>query len=415
MPIRLPFPARPARGAEPKPLPAASLHAQRVPPPAPPRPLMPVGDVARWRLRAGVGAGTVALLVSGVVGGLGARSFAAGSQDSSGPAPSLLPTTLTLPPISLPALPLGLPSVPPVQLPPVALPALPPLIGPQTAAATAPAGLGAYRGLAGWVDLYHYGVPGAPSPAAAVAQMAARRVHTLYIETARWNSGGDLDHPADLGAYLDAAHTHGMQVVGWYLPGFADIATDVRRSQAVLGFLSATGQRFDGFAADIEDRSATGTLSRFNNGITAYSQALRGAVAPGTVLGAIVPDAKNNERAPAHWAGFPWSQIGASYDVVVPMAYWSVNKNRATCLSNQMDVTSYINEVIDRTTAALGQSRPIAPMGGISNCDTQQEVAQYVSTLRARGAIGGGLYDFELLEARADAGTLWAALDGLNH
>jgi hypothetical protein len=365
-------------------------------------------------LRRPLALGACALLTLGIVGGFGARSFAAGTSGTGAPpTQGLLPTTVSLPPISLSPLPAPLPAVPPVDVPPVTLPALPPLIG-SASSAVASAGRGAYRGLGAWVDLYHYGVAGSPPPASVVAEMAGRGVRTIYIETARWTSAGDLDHPAELGAFLDAAHARGLKVVGWYLPGFADTGTDVRRSLAVLTFTSPGGQHFDGFAADIEDRSATATQDQFNAGIATYAKALRSAVAPGTTLGAIVPDAKNDERAPAHWAGFPWPQIGDSFDVVLPMAYWSVTKYQSTCLATQMDVTSYINEVIDETDALMGQSKPIAPMGGISNCDTQQEVAEYVSTLRARGAIGGGLYDFELLEARPDAGTIWGELSGLN-
>lgn len=380
---------------------------------SPPRPH--AGPFSPRALRRPIAISACALLALGIIGGFGAQSFAAGTSGTgAAPTQGLLPTSLSLPPIALSPLPAPLPAVPPVQVPPVTLPALPPLIG-STSLAPSSAGLGAYRGLGAWVDLYHYGVPGSPPPASVVAEMAGRGVRTIYIETARWNSGADLDHPAQLGAFLDAAHARGLKVVGWYLPGFADTATDVRRSLAVLTFTSPGGQHFDGFAADIEDRSATASQDQFNAGITGYATALRRAVAPGTTLGAIVPDAKNNERAPAYWAGFPWPQIGDSFDVVLPMAYWSVTKDPRTCLATQMDVTSYMNQVIDQTDALMGQSKPIAPMGGISNCDTQQEVAEYVRTLRTRGAIGGGLYDFESLEARPDASTIWAELSGLNN
>lgn len=413
--------------------PAASLHAIRAlgtPVRTPVRPT-PAGSPAPWAVHPSrpqshrdapkprallrpIAFSACALLTMGIVGGFGARSFAAGTSGTgTASTQGLLPHSVSLPPISLSPLPAPLPAVPPITVPPVTLPALPPPLG-SSASTLAPAGLGAYRGLGGWIDLYHYGVPGSPPPASVVAEMAARGVRTIYIETARWTSGGDLDHPAELGAFLDAAHARGLRVVGWYLPGFADTGTDVQRSLAVLTYTSPGGQHFDGFAADIEDRSATTSQSQFNAGIATYATALRRAVGPGTTLGAIVPDAKNDERAPAHWAGFPWPQIGDSFDVVLPMAYWSVTKYQRTCLTTQMDVTSYMNQVIDQTNALMGQSKPMVPTGGISNCDTQQEVAEYVSTLRARGAIGGGLYDFELLEARPDADAIWAELAGLN-
>ena len=349
--------------------------------------------------------------------GLGLAPAQAGSGQPGGGPPGGgllgLPTSIPLGPLQLPLLPpIQLPAIP---LPAIPLPAIPGLTAPPGPAGgpLAPDGLGAYRGLGGWVSLYGYGSPGDPAPDAIVSQMAGRGVQTLFVQTARWNSGADLDDPAQLGGLIDAAHAQGMKVVGWYLPGFANLATDIRRSEAVLTYVSPGGGRFDGFAADVEDHSATATLQQFNAGITAYAQALRAAVPVGTTLGAIVPDARNNQRAPAHWAGFPWPQIGADFDVVEPMAYWSVTKPNATCLRTSLDVTAYMDAVISTTESLMGVARPIAPMGGISNCVTRQEVSQYVAALQAHGALGGGLYDFWTLQARPDAGALWSDLAAL--
>lgn len=392
--------------------PPASLYAARTP--APSRPASPLGALPAWLTRRPgrwSAAGALSLLLAAaLVAGLSARSQAETRADTGGPPPgppSLLPTSVPLPPLALP----GLPAVqlPPISLPPVTLPG-----SPAAPAPPAPAGITAYTGLSGWLDLYHYGAPGDDAPATVVAAMAAHGVRTLYIETARWNSPAALDHPGAVGDFLDAAHASGLRMVGWYMPGFADVARDVARSVAVMDFASPGGQHFDGFAADIEDRSATRSQDQFNAGIAAYAQAVRAGVPDGTTLGAIVPDARNNQRAPAHWAGFPWPAIGDNFDVVLPMAYWSVTKASRTCLATQMDVAAYINLVIDLTDGLMGRNRPIAPMGGIASCDTTQEVAQYVATLRARGALGGGLYDFYALEANPHAGTLWSELAGLN-
>jgi hypothetical protein len=388
-----------------------SLSSQRSPRSGGPRP-----PVLTWRsLRVPATLVVCAVVVASALVGLTGRSSAAqppagtpGGPGGPQPGTGLLPATIAIPPIVLP-----LPGVPPLQLPALSLPALPPLIG-GSAAPGIPAGLNAYRGLAGWVDLYHYGAPGDAAPAQTVAEMASRGVRTVYIETARWNSAGDLDFPGALGLFIDAAHAGGMAVIGWYLPGFAGTGTDLRRSLAALQFTSPGGGHLDGFAADIEDHGATSTLGQFNAGIVAYADALRAAVPAGTVLGAIVPDARNNERAPAHWAGFPWPQIGSAFDVILPMAYWSVTKAPASCLETQMDVTGYITQVVTTTEALMGQSKPIAPMGGIANCDTVQEVAEYVGTLRTEGALGGGLYDFETLQTRPDANAIWSELAGLN-
>jgi len=359
-------------------------------------------------------AGACVLGAAGVIAAM-AGSPAASAADP-GPLPLPLPSLplpslspLQLPPIQLPPLPAPLPSS-------IPLPPLPALVFPSApAAAPAASGLDAYRGLGAWVDLYGYGRAGNPAPEALVAGMAQRGVRTLYVQTARWTSGADIDHTGELGRFLDAAHARGLKVVGWYLGGFGDLGTEVRRSMAVLQFASPSGQRFDGFAADIEDRNALGhDQSRFNNGIAAYAAQLRSAAGAGTTLGAIVPDARNNDRAPAYWAGFPWQSIGANFDVVLPMAYWSVTKNPRTCLSQQMDAAGYLRQVIDETQALMGRSRPMAPAGGVATCDTLEEVTQYVGILMQKGALGGGLYDFPALEARPDRDALWGQLVRLN-
>src|SRR5207237_757218 len=159
-------------------------------------------------------------------------------------------------------------------------------------------------------------------PAQATQAMANRGVQTLYLQTSRWNLPDDITGAGLVAQFIERAHDHGIRVVGWYLPGFADINLDVRRSMAVINFKTPGGQHFDGLAPDIEDRSAVNhNAAAFDAGIVAYSKALRAAVGPNVALGAIVPDAVNNERFPPGWVGFPWPEIARDYDVIMPMGY----------------------------------------------------------------------------------------------
>jgi hypothetical protein len=218
-----------------------------------------------------------------------------------------------------------------------------------------------------------------------------------------------------MGQFVDLAHQRGIKVVGWYLPGFANIDLDVQRSLAVVNFISPAGGRFDGFAPDIEDSVAVGgDRGRFNAGIAEYSRRLRAAVPPGTVLGAIVVDAKNNERAPGGWAGFPWPEIGQNYDVILPMAYWSVTKNPAICRTIQMDAYDYIVQVVQKTNALMGTARPIHPIGGIADCNTAEEIAAFARGLQDSGSIGGSLYDFQTNHDHPLRDALWAGLGSVN-
>ena len=308
----------------------------------------------------------------------------------------------------------------------------------------APDTLVAYRGLGAWVDWYDYGHPDSMDPAAIVDELAKQGVRTLYLETGLWAKGPDILNPGVMNVFVEHAHAKGIHVVGWYVPGFADIDHDVRASLAVLTYTTPGGQHFDGFAPDIEDRqaivdagrqtvtinvpwhrgcgrtctattvvdaSAVDVLARFDSAVTDYSRRLRRAVPAGTVLGAIVPDALNNERSPYYWTGFPWPDMAANYDVVLPMAYWSVSKP-ADCPAT--DASGYIKNVVTKTTALMGISKPIHPIGGVSDCLKIQDVTTYVDATTAAGSIGGSLYDFLTTNANPERDAFWATLRRLN-
>ena len=302
----------------------------------------------------------------------------------------------------------------------------------------------AYRGLGAWVDWYDYGHPWSVDPASIVDQLAQHGVRTLFLQTGLWSESPDILSPGGVNIFLDRAHARGIRVVGWYLPGFADIDHDIRASLAVLAYTSPSGQHFDGFAPDIEDLSAiqqaaqqtvtvslprgrgcpkgcTSTvvvdaspadvLARFNAGITEYSRRLRQSVPAGTTLGAIVLDARAIDREPSYWVGFPWTEIAARYDVVLPMAYWSVTKPAACPAA---DATSYIRDVVKMTDSVMGTPKPIHPIGGVADCLKALDVSTYVDAIRASGSIGGSLYDFLTIQANPDRDAFWSALARLN-
>ncbi|MEA2503483.1 MAG: hypothetical protein QOG36_526 [Actinomycetota bacterium] len=327
---------------------------------------------------------------------------------------------------------------------PVTATAAAPAVTPTAATPVPPDPIVAYRGLGAWVDWFDYGHPWTPDPASVVDQLAQRGVRTLFLQTGLWSQGPDILYPGGVDSFLDHAHARGIRVVGWYLPGFADIDHDIRASLAVLAYTSPSGQHFDGFAPDIEDLSAiqqagrhTATVSlprsracpkgctntvvvdaspvdvlaRFNAGITDYSRRLRQSVPAGTTLGAIVLDAEAVNREASYWVGFPWPEIAARYDVVLPMAYWSITKP-AACPA--VDATSYIRDVVTLTESFMGSPRPIHPIGGVADCLKAQDVNTYVDATKASGSIGGSLYDFPTIQANPEKDAFWSALARLN-
>ncbi|MEA2500862.1 MAG: hypothetical protein QOD01_973, partial [Actinomycetota bacterium] len=161
----------------------------------------------------------------------------------------------------------------------------------------------------------------------------------------------------------------------------------------------------------VVDASPVDVLARFNAGITDYSRRLRQSVPAGTTLGAIVLDAEAVNREASYWVGFPWPEIAARYDVVLPMAYWSITKP-AACPA--VDATSYIRDVVTLTESFMGSPRPIHPIGGVADCLKAQDVNTYVDATKASGSIGGSLYDFPTIQANPEKDAFWLALARLN-
>jgi hypothetical protein len=268
-----------------------------------------------------------------------------------------------------------------------------------------------YRGMGIWVDIYDYALRGPMDIPAAVESMAKRGVKTLYLQTSRWKDGGDFVNIEAVHQFVELAHAKGIKVIGWYVPGFGNMARDIRRSVIVLDYVSPNGHRFDGFGADIETREEVGgSRDRYNAGVAEYSKQLRAAL-PDVVLGAIIDDAKNNLRAPERHAGYPWGEIAANYDVVLPMAYWTVTKPSRGGCGGQYDADAYIREAVALTKQHLGVDKPIHPVGGIADCVTEAEVAGYVKAAKDVG-IGGSFYDFATVQASSV--KIWDHLAQLN-
>lgn len=295
-----------------------------------------------------------------------------------------------------------------------------------------------YRGLGAWVDIYDDNL----DPSVAVDEMARRGVKTLYLETNNWHSRGepgrcvygpdvDILYPDKVTEYVDRAHAKGLAVVAWYVPGFADMDRDVRRTMAAINFVTRAGNHFDGYAADIESRGEFGCKGitgdeqriRFNSGIIEYSKRLRAETGAEKILGAIVVDAKNNEKAPARWEGFPWREIGQQYDVVMPMAYWhaaKVNGEGKLDCSIQIDTGKYIGEVVSKTQKLMGTTKPMHLIGGVArmpdltgttrDCISVPETGGYVAAAKAAASLGVSVYDVSTMQEHSSPEGLWGEL-----
>lgn len=272
------------------------------------------------------------------------------------------------------------------------------------------AGTLVFRKLGTWVDLWDYN--GSTSEAtieARIADMDARGVRTLYLQTGRWNTAA-FAYPTQAGIWIDKAHAAGIAVVGWYLPAYSEyLSQDILKTAAIASFAGPSGGRFDGLAIDIEYRVKNDSKSEFFSGISSHLAGVRSRVGLVFPVGAITFSPLDMDRWTAGWDGFPWSSVAKYADAVMPMGYWSVSSNRTRCSGGQPQYCPYqftLQNVL-RTRSATGL--PVHEIGGVGNAITAAEVSQYVQAERDAHAWGGGIYDYGVTEP-----AFWAPLAGIN-
>ena len=266
----------------------------------------------------------------------------------------------------------------------------PPGVGATTTSAAAPS-IEAFRGLGAWVDIFEDRAWA--RPAKAVADMASYGVRTLYLQTSNYSQDDAIVHPAGVARFLAAAHRRGMNVVAWYLPGFAKLGRDFQRSMAAIRFQSAAGERFDAFGLDIES-SILGPPSERTKRLLSLSKRIRAKVGDGYPLGAIIPSPVGVKLNKGYWPKFPYAGLAETYDAFVPMGYFTYHVEGA---EKTHDETARNVEIIREETgdAAI----PIHMIGGVADDANGAEVEAFVHAVREHGLIGASIYNWSLTQA----------------
>jgi len=259
---------------------------------------------------------------------------------------------------------------------------------PQASAAAGSASITAYRGLGSWVDMYD---PSAwNNPAAAVKDMASRGVRTLYIETANYHNpaSASMFRPAAMALFIKECHARKMRIVAWYLPGFKDLAKDLKRSKAAIDFRTSDGQKFDSFALDIED-STVKPASRRSARLKTLSEQIRTLVGKDYPLGGIIPSPAGMKINSSYWPDFPYKYVAGMYDVIVPMGYYTYHGDGyAHAYNETRENVSIVREQTGRPTI------PIHVIAGDASKSSGSETLGYVRALRETGCLGGSMYDW---------------------
>lgn len=266
---------------------------------------------------------------------------------------------------------------------------------------TAQRTLDPYRGPGAWVDMYDVAGDGDTAPVTpdAIDEMADVGVRTLYLQAARDDRQGgpaELYDPGLLGRFLVRAHQRGMQVVGWYLPRFGDVARDLAHLEAIADF-EVMGHRFDGVAVDIEWTDTVPDDGERSARLVELSQALRDTMGSGAVGAIVMPPAHLEAVNPGFWPGFPWDELAPLYDVWLPMAYWT----QRSAASGYRDAATYTTDNLRRLRGHLGDDVPVHMIGGLGEDTTAGDLAAFVASSGEGGAIGASIYDWATSSADA--------------
>ena len=227
--------------------------------------------------------------------------------------------------------------------------------------------------------------------------MAKAGVQTIFLQTTGSRTGGDLLETKQMDALIDRAHARHLHVVAWYLPTLTDVAQDERRLEATAAL------RVDGLAVDIEATNVADATARSQR-VVDLSRRLRARIDPTRPISAVTLTPVHLEVVnPSYWPDYPWKEIGASYDAILPMAYWTIR------LGDLRNGEGYITQTVDRIHVDTGRSDlPIHVIGGIADKATTADLQGMVSAIGHEGAIGGSLYDW-----RTSNPTQWIALQPL--
>jgi hypothetical protein len=267
-----------------------------------------------------------------------------------------------------------------------------------------PRDLTAYHGLGTWLDAYDFSREyGGRTKPTAVENMSKQGVKTLYIQGAKDKDGGPTGVlSADLlGQFLDKAHARKIKVVAWYLPRFVSPSRDWAHVDALLKFKSNNGAKFDSVGLDIESREV-GDVKTRNDRLVALSTKLRKAAGTMPTSAIVVPPVVTDVINPSFWPDFPWAKLKPSYDVWIPMSYYT---NR-TKQKEWRDAYKYSSENVKLLRKDLADSKAVVHLaGGIGTDSTSKDYDGLVRAAKDTKCVGASSYDYAVT-----AGSAWPTL-----
>lgn len=184
--------------------------------------------------------------------------------------------------------------------------------------------------------------------------------------------------------FLPAAHAAGLLVFGWDFPRLGDsLPSDIERAKVMINYTSSSGDRLDGFSADIETINEGSHVSPAI--ATAYGKALREIAGPDFTLIATVP-----RPSPRHRPTYPYAEIVESFDAIAPMVYW-LNRQPDTDVIGAMDELAKFGKPI----FPVGQAYDGKPEGGRPGVPPPEELQSFMRSALAKGAPGVSFWSWQ--------------------
>ena len=211
----------------------------------------------------------------------------------------------------------------------------------------------------------------------------ARQVGLNHVYVRTGSSRGGFYAQDYMNELLPKAHAAGIRVYGWDFPYLDDVDADIDRAVAAITYTTPSGDRMDGFAADIETASEGTNLTA--EGASAYSQRLRTAVGDAYPLVAVVPRPSSKMQA-----RYPYQSVIPFYDAVAPMTYW-LNRQPDTDVVNDVNFLSTFGKPV----IPIGQAYDGAPEGGRPGPPPPDEIRRFLATAQQVGAAGASFWSWQ--------------------
>jgi len=95
------------------------------------------------------------------------------------------------------------------------------------------------------------------------------------------------------------------------------------------------------------------------------------------------------QRLPWYWPGFPFAQLAQTYDVFLPMGYFTYRSRLASFSA------AYTQRNVALLRTGTGNpALPVHPIGGIAGDASVAQVRAFARAARSSNSLGASLYDF---------------------